>query len=354
MLCLGIESSCDETGLALVDNGLVVSSCLASQVPVHAVFGGVVPEIASREHLRVLPGLWADLFRNCDRSPQDIRLVAVTRGPGLLGSLLVGLGFAKGVAMGLSVPLIGVDHLLAHLMVSGMASPLEFPFLGLVVSGGHTSIYRSESSTSFTVLGRTLDDAAGEAFDKTAKCLNLPYPGGRLIDEMAVLAEPDRKMLPRPYLDNQNLDFSFSGLKTATANLIASRPEFVQRHMSTEGTLASLTIHPDLPEFCASFNWAVADTIRIKIERALARYPDTRMLVVAGGVAANSAVRAIAGQLSQVHGISLAIPDVGLCSDNGVMIAYYGEILGRAGFFHGQDLDAVPRGRKVPWDYRSI
>ena len=221
MLCLGIESSCDETALALVENGRLLASVLASQADVHALFGGVVPELASREHYRYIGPLFDELMRRCRCRSADIDLVSVARGPGLLGSLLVGVAFAKGLALGLGVPFLGLNHLHAHLLAVGLERELSFPCLGLLVSGGHTHIYRLEAPWRCLPLGRTLDDAAGEAFDKVGKLLGLAYPGGGLMDALATAGKADAGLFPRPYLDNDNLDFSFSGLKTAAASYLS-------------------------------------------------------------------------------------------------------------------------------------
>lgn len=220
MLCLGIESSCDETALALVEDGRLLGSVLASQSNVHALFGGVVPELASREHYRYVGPLFDELMQRCGTKPADLDLVAAARGPGLLGSLLVGVAFAKTLALGLGAPFLGVNHLHAHLLAVGLEHELVFPALGLLVSGGHTHLYRLESPWRCLLLGRTLDDAAGEAFDKVGKLLGLAYPGGQLLDALARTGAASPKLFPRPYLDNDNLDFSFSGLKTAAAVFI--------------------------------------------------------------------------------------------------------------------------------------
>jgi len=266
MLVLGVETSCDETGLALVRDGVLAGQVLASQTEMHAVFGGVVPEIASREHQRVLPGLFAELVRATGVAAADIDAVAVARGPGLLGSLLVGLSFAKGLCLGAGAELIGVNHLHAHLLAPGLERDLTFPALGLLVSGGHTHLYRMDSPTRFELLGRTLDDAAGEAFDKVAKLLNLPYPGGRYLDELGQGAAADPDMFPRAYVHNDNLDFSFSGLKTAAAEFLAAHPGLVFASMPDAAALRAkgaraLAEHPDeLCRVCASFNLAVAES----------------------------------------------------------------------------------------------
>lgn len=354
MLTLGIETSCDETAVALVDDGRLVCQKLATQVDVHALFGGVVPEIASREHLRVLPRLFDELLDETGIVPGDIDTVAVARGPGLLGSLLVGVSFAKGLCLSTGASLIGVNHLWAHLLAPGLAEELAFPALGLLVSGGHTHTYRIESPNDFELLGRTLDDAAGEAFDKVAKVLNFPYPGGRHIDDLARESEPDTKLFPRPYIDNPSLDFSFSGLKTALANYIAKHQDLVFPEMADEEAVKKLSgqRREDLARLCASFNWSVADTLRIKVERALEKAGDVKSLIVAGGVAANTMVRETMRRVAEKHEIAITLPELSLCTDNGAMIAYAGWLLAEAGYEHPLELEAVPRGRVVPLDWQ--
>ena len=357
MLVLGVETSCDETGLALVRDGVFVAEALASQTDMHAVFGGVVPEIASREHLRMLPLLLPQLLGRAGAALADVDAVAVARGPGLLGALLVGLSFAKGLCLGTGARLIGVNHLHAHLLAPGLEAEIGYPALGLLVSGGHTHLYRMDGPMQFRLLGRTLDDAAGEAFDKVAKLLNLPYPGGRYLDELAQGATPDTHLFPRAYIHNDNLDFSFSGLKTAVAEELGKRPHLALASMPTadelreRGALA-LSAHPEeLAGICASFNWAVAETLRIKAERALEREPDLRGLVVAGGVAANSFVRGAVARLARERGLALNLPGLALCTDNAAMIAHAGWLALRGGYCHALDLESVPRGRAVPQDW---
>lgn len=352
MLTLGIETSCDETGLALMEDGRVVCSKLASQEDLHAVFGGVVPELASREHLRILPGLFDDLLLESGRTPGELDAIAVARGPGLLGSLLVGLGFAKGLALSTGAGLIGVNHLWAHLLAPGLEQELLFPALGLLVSGGHTQLTLMHRPDSLETVGRTLDDAAGEAFDKVAKLLNLPYPGGRHIDQLAKLSEPDTALFPRPYLKNRTLDFSFSGLKTAVATHVAANPGLRFPSMvDKERVLEEGARNRELCRVCSSFNWAVASTLQIKTRRALGRYPQVTALIVAGGVAANSMVRRLMAELAAEAGLRLLIPSPGLCTDNGSMVAYCGEVMYQRGWSHDLGVDAVPRGRPVPMDF---
>ncbi len=353
MLTLGIETSCDETAVALVDDGRLLGEKLATQIDVHALFGGVVPEIASREHLRVLPRLFKELMAETGVSPDEIDTIAVARGPGLLGSLLVGVSFAKGLCLSTGARLIGVNHLWAHLLAPGLVEEIEFPALGLLVSGGHTHTYLIKSPVEFELLGKTLDDAAGEAFDKVAKTLNFPYPGGRFVDLLSQEAEPDKKLFPRPYILNQSLDFSFSGIKTAFANYVASHPELVFSEMADPQAINALSgeRREALCKVCASFNWSVADTLRIKVERALEQAGRVKSLIVAGGVAANSMVRDTMRRVAAKKKLVLTLPELSLCTDNGAMIAYAGWRLAQAGYSHGLDMEAIPRGRVVPLDW---
>lgn len=362
MLCLGIETSCDETGLALVRDGRLLGQVLRTQEELHAVFGGVVPEIASREHYRCLAPLLDRLLAQTGACVSDIDVVAVARGPGLLGSLLTGMAFAKGLALGAGAKLIGVNHLQAHLLAAGLEQELQFPALGVLVSGGHTNLYLMHSAARMERLGRTLDDAAGEAFDKVAKMLNFPYPGGRHIDRLAQLAEPDVELFPRPYLDNQNLDFSFSGLKTAVAVHLDAHPELRLPMMGEPGA-GALDATPEnspLAVVCASLNFAIADTLRVKAQRALSRLPQVRALILAGGVAANTMIResmakvAREARTKERNGLAFITPSPGLCTDNGAMIAFAGELLAREGYAHGLDVDGIPRGRAVPLDYAEM
>lgn len=356
-LTLGIESSCDETAMALVEDGRVLASVMASQADAHALFGGVVPELACREHLRALSPLLDGVMSRAERSPSDLDLVAVARGPGLLGSLLVGVSLAKGLVMATGAALVGVNHLHAHLLATLLDGDIPWPALGLVISGGHTQTMRMDSPADMEALGRTLDDAVGECFDKAAKALNLPYPGGAHIDALGREAEPDKDMFPRPYLNNSNLDFSFSGLKTAVAKYVAVRPHLRLPAMPGPGRPDFGDLGTDaldeLRRVCASLNWAVADTLRIKVERALEAMGGARCLVVAGGVAANSMIRAAMAELARERDLPLRMPPPSLCTDNADMVAMAGQLLFERGLAHGLDLEAVPRGRAVPLDFLS-
>ncbi len=347
MICLGIETSCDETALTLVDEGRVLASVMASQADLHALFGGVVPELASREHGRLIGPLHDLLMRKAGISSRAVDCIAFARGPGLLGSLLVGAAFAKSLALGLSRPIIGINHLHAHLLAAGIENPLIFPALGLLVSGGHTHIYLMHSPDRFETLGRTLDDAAGEAFDKVGKLMGLPYPAGRQIDEMAKQGNPVKGMFRCPYMDNENLDFSFSGLKTAAVSIINANPRIV---LSRDRVKPS----PESLDFCASLQEVIAKTLRRKLARALDRHPEVKALVSAGGVAANSSVRAYMNALAGERSLPLYMPSPALCTDNGSMIAYTGWLLAGKGGRHGLSVPCVPRGTPIPDDMICI
>lgn len=340
-ICLGIESSCDETALALVRGGRLLAQTLASQADLHAIFGGVVPELASREHLRHLGPLFDELLIRADCKAGDIDAVAVARGPGLLGSLLTGVAFAKGLSLSLGAPLIGVNHLHAHLLAVGLTEAIPFPALGLVVSGGHTDLYLMHSPWDMEKIGRALDDAAGEAFDKVGAAIGLRYPAGRVVDELATSALRPLDSLPRPYLHNDNLNFSFSGLKTAAVQLARSR-----------GIGSAGKNDSDMGEFCLALNEAIADTLAIKVTRALEMNPGINALCVAGGVAANALVRRKLAAVMAGRGGRFLVPELKYCTDNAAMIAYAGYLLDRAGFAHDLALEAIPRGRPVPLDWR--
>lgn len=360
MLTLGIESSCDETAFALVHDGKLVDSVISTQIDIHALFGGVVPEIASREHYRLIGHLYDSLLEKAGVDFEQIDNVAVSRGPGLLGSLLVGVGFAKGLVAGTDKKLIGVNHLHAHLLAAGLEQDIQFPALGLLVSGGHTQIFLINSTDDFVELGKTLDDAAGEAFDKVAKMLNMPYPGGKYIDQLGKQAVSDKKRFTRPYLDNTNLNFSFSGLKTALSLYIDAHSHLKLPSLNDVDDLFNGKRDvAELAELCASFNFTVADTLRVKMQRAIDQRKEqsgsVNSIIVAGGVAANSVIRKAMADLADKNSVELILPSFSLCTDNASMVAYMGEQLVLKGYSHGLDLDAIPRGRKIPQDYlRSL
>jgi N6-L-threonylcarbamoyladenine synthase len=311
MLVLAIETSCDETAAAVVRDGrTVLSSIVASQVAIHAEYGGVVPEIASRKHLESIVPVVEEALKTSGVALSDIEGVAVTQGPGLVGALLVGIAAARGIAAATGVPVTGVNHIESHLLAPFLEQEIEFPYLALVVSGGHTHLYRVDGIGSYTILGQTLDDAAGEAFDKVAKLVGLPYPGGALIDRLSADGDPYAVKLPRPLLHDGSCNFSFSGLKTAVLNWVQKNPE------GRSGDA--------LNSLCASFQAAVCDVLIAKTSLAL-EMTGIRRLAVAGGVACNSGLRHEMSRLAQNRSVELFIPSPSLCADNAAMVAVPGE-----------------------------
>lgn len=353
MLVLGIESSCDDTGLALVDDSGLIGSVMASQVPIHALFGGVVPELASREHARLIGPLLDKLLADTGKKITDIDRIAVTRGPGLLGSLLVGVQFAKSLSLATSIPLIGVNHLYAHLLVAGLENSLAFPALGILVSGGHTHLMQMESPFSMKVLGKTLDDAAGEACDKFGKMLGLPYPGGAYLDKLAQYGTINTKLFPRPYTKNDNYDFSFSGMKTAASLWLQENPE-AKLPLLPLGEKYSEEFFQNCPQIAkdgaASYLYAIADTLVIKAKRVFKEF-QPQCIICAGGVAANSFVRSQLTDFAKEKNLPFYVPKISFCSDNGIMIAYTGYLLAQKGYFHDLTLSAIARGKPIPQDY---
>jgi N6-L-threonylcarbamoyladenine synthase len=313
MRVLGIETSCDETGVALFEAGRgILAERLASQVAIHAAFGGVVPELASRDHIAKLLPMVQDVLREADRSLGDLDAIAYTAGPGLIGALMVGGAFASALAYGLRIPAIPVHHLEGHLLASMLeAEAPAFPFLALLVSGGHTQLIEVAALGRYKIIGETLDDAAGEAFDKVARLLGLGYPGGPQLAKLADSGKADRFALPRP-LKNQGLDFSFSGLKTAARLTIESA-------RSADGRIDDAT----RADIAASFQAAAVDTLTGKCRQAL-EATGLERLVIAGGVGANRSLRAGLTELGLRRGARVYYPRPALCTDNGAMIAYAG------------------------------
>ncbi len=314
MVVLGIESSCDESGVALYDSerGLI-GERLYSQVALHAKYGGVVPELASRDHLRKLLPMVRDLLTECRIKRPDG--VAYTAGPGLMGALLVGAGLGRSLAWGWGVPAVAVHHMEGHLLAPLLEpDPPPFPFIALLVSGGHTQLVRVAGLGDYTTLGESVDDAVGEAFDKTAKLLGLGYPGGAALAELAARGDPARFTFPRPMTDRPGLDFSFSGLKTYAMNTIRA-------HACSE---------QDRADIARAFEEAVVDTLVIKCRRAL-RQGNLQRLVVAGGVGANRRLRDRLGEMAVAEGGRLYYPRIAYCTDNGAMIAQLGALRLAAG-----------------------
>jgi N6-L-threonylcarbamoyladenine synthase len=311
MLVLGIESSCDETGIALYDSDAgLLAHALHSQVAMHAEYGGVVPELASRDHIRRVVPLLRETLARSGRALDAVDAVAYTRGPGLAGALLVGCAFAEALAMALDKPAIPVHHLEGHLLSPLLsADPPAFPFVALLVSGGHTQLMKVTGVGAYELLGETLDDAAGEAFDKSAKLLGLPYPGGALLSRLAEEGRPGIYKLPRPMLHSGDLDFSFSGLKTAVLMLVRERGEPLDDGFRANAARA--------------FQDAVVEVLAAKAIKALQQTGLDR-LVVAGGVGANRQLRAGLDAAARRRGFRVHYPELEFCTDNGAMIALAG------------------------------
>jgi N6-L-threonylcarbamoyladenine synthase len=332
MRVLGIESSCDETGVAIYDSELGLSAHqLYSQVKMHAEFGGVVPELASRDHIRKLLPLVKETFKEAGLDYGDIDGVAYTAGPGLVGALMVGAATARSMAMGWGVPAVGVHHMEGHLLAPMLEdNPPAYPFVALLVSGGHTMLIDVAAAGEYRILGDTLDDAAGEAFDKTAKMMGLPYPGGPLLSKLADSGTPERFKFPRPMIDRPGMDFSFSGLKTAVRLEIAKQ------------TVNETVPDQEKADIAYGFQEAVVDTLSIKCRRAL-RETGYRRLVIAGGVSANKRLRSKLNEMAKKEKSILYYPRIEFCTDNGAMIAYAGFLRLKAKHYSDLALQIKPR-----------
>ena len=334
---LGIESSCDETAAAVLDGaGRVLAERLLSQSREHAPYGGVVPEIAARVHLQHLPRLVREVMEEAGLGFSELAAVAATAGPGLIGGLIVGNEMAKGIALAAGCRFLAINHLEAHALtprLPGLAGA-EFPYLLLLVSGGHSQCVAVEGVGRYQLLGQTIDDAAGEAFDKVGKLLGLPWPGGPALERLAAAGDPYKWVFPRPLKGREGCDFSFSGLKTAVAHAVGG---FSPGRLSRQAAA----------DLAASFQQAMAETLADRAEHAMAMFttthPEGRLLVVSGGVAANGAVRAALGTAAERRGFSLFAPPVRLCTDNAVMVAWAGIERLRFGFEDGFDVPARPR-----------
>jgi N6-L-threonylcarbamoyladenine synthase len=338
---LGIETSCDETAAAVVarhqdGRGEILSDVVLSQLDEHSAYGGVVPEIAARAHVEALDDLIEQALRQADVRLDEIDAIAATSGPGLIGGLLVGLMTAKAIARVSGKPLMAINHLEGHALTARLTDGLSFPYLMLLVSGGHTQLILVRGVGEYQRWGTTIDDALGEAFDKTAKLLGLPYPGGPAVEKAAQAGDPERFSFPRPLVGEARLDFSFSGLKTAV------------RQAATE--IAPLT-EQDVSDICASFQRAISRTLRDRVGRGLARFKEEfagkktePALVVAGGVAANQELRRTLQALCLEHGFRFIAPPLRLCTDNAAMIAWAG-LERLAEDFPADDLSVAPRSR---------
>ena len=327
---LGLETSCDETAAAIVRGrppgpGKILSNIVFSQNEAHAPYGGVVPEIASRAHLEILDGQIERALVQAGLSWNQVDAIAATAGPGLIGGVMVGLTTAKALALGLGKPLIAVNHLAGHALTARLIFGVEFPFLLLLVSGGHCQLLAVAGVEDYRLYGTTMDDAVGEAFDKTAKLLGLPYPGGPSVEAHARRGNPRRHALPRPLMGRASMDFSFSGLKTAV------------RQLASQGTA-------DVDDVCASFQAAVIDILDDRTGQAMEKFRENfpkalrPTLVVAGGVAANAAIGSALARLAQHHGFEFRVPPPGYCTDNAAMIAWAG-------------LECFALGKRDPLDF---
>ncbi|WP_066800402.1 tRNA (adenosine(37)-N6)-threonylcarbamoyltransferase complex transferase subunit TsaD [Moraxella oblonga] len=341
MKVLGLETSCDETGLAIYDSTLndgkggVLAQVLYSQVELHATYGGVVPELASRDHIRKLTPLLDELLKQANITKTDIDAVAYTKGPGLIGALMTGALFGRTLAYALDVPAIGVHHMEGHLLAPLLGDDnINFPFVCLLVSGGHTMLVRADGVGQYEILGESIDDAVGECFDKTAKMLGLPYPGGPNVEKLAKNGNPHAYTLPRPLL-HQGLDFSFSGMKTAVHNLIKD----------TAGSDDDPTVRADI---ASSFQYAVVDTLTKKCIKAL-KQTGLKKLIIAGGVSANLALRTQLEQALQKVNAHVHYAPIHLCTDNGAMIAYAGFCRLNMGQTDDLSVACVPR-----WSMESL
>ena len=329
---LGIESSCDDTAAAVVrEDGTILASIVAGQTALHADFGGVVPEIAARAHAEKLDSCVEEALAEAGVRLADLDGVAVTAGPGLIGGVMAGVMMAKGLAAGSGLPLVGVNHLAGHALTPRLTDGIGYPYVMLLVSGGHCQFLRVNGPDAFQRLGGTIDDAPGEAFDKIAKLLGLPQPGGPAVEAEAAKGDPRRFALPRPLLDRPGFDMSFSGLKTA---VLRARDDLV----AAQG---GLTVQ-DRADLCAGFQAAVADVLAEKTRRALAEHP-VPVLAVAGGVAANQTIRAALEMVAEAAGARFLAPPLRLCTDNAAMIAWAGIEAFRLGQRDGMDLAGRPR-----------
>ena len=321
MIVLGIETSCDETATAVCRDGIIISSHIRSQ-SIHEKYGGVIPEIASREHEKFLNEMVFDTLNDGGISKKELEGIAVTQGPGLSGTLITGVCFAKGLALGLGLPIIGVNHLEAHIFANFLADPaLEFPFICLLVSGGHTQLWHVKNFNDYQLMGESRDDAAGEAFDKGARILGLSYPGGPEIEKLAKGGKPNAIRFPRAMMKKNNLEFSFSGLKTSLLY-------YMDEHKNA-----------NLKDVAASYQLAIIDVLITKLKWALEN-THCHTCVIAGGVAANLLLRDFS--LTKLFGKKVIFPDLDLCTDNAAMIAYLGELYLSKGIKSDIDFPILP------------
>jgi len=324
---LGIETSCDETSAAILKNNKILANIVSSQT-IHEQFGGVVPELASRAHIRLITKIVDTAFSKAKIDKQQLTGIAVSYGPGLVGALLVGLNFGKGLAQSLSIPYVGINHIEGHIYGNFLSNPgIQFPHLSLIVSGGHTQLVLMEKHLSYNIIGKTRDDAVGEAFDKGAKTLGIPYPGGPVIDQLAQPGNEKFHKFPRAFLKGDNFDFSYSGLKTALLVYLQDKSEeFIKENM---------------PNICASYQQAAVEVLITKTIRAAKKYKINSIGIV-GGVAANSLLRRWLSEEAQKNKFDLFLPDFQYCTDNAAMIARAGAERLAAGIHSDMTLNAVP------------
>lgn len=332
---LGVESSCDETAASIVKNGHeIVSNVVASQIESHKRFGGVVPEIASRHHVEQVTIVIEEALQQANMKPEDLDAVCVTEGPGLVGALLIGINAAKAFAFANNLPLVGVHHIAGHIYANALMQPMEFPLLALVVSGGHTELVLMKADGCFELIGETRDDAAGEAYDKVARVLNIPYPGGPKIDQLAHESD-DAVEFPRVWLEHDSYDFSFSGLKSAVINY---------KHNADQRGEEIIPMH-----VAKGFQDSVVEVLTAKTLRA-AREFNVKQVIAAGGVSANKGLRTALDEVFKKEGIPFYVPPIKLCTDNAAMIAAVGSSMFKAGKRSGLTLNGRPGLELVSWN----
>jgi len=331
LIILGIETSCDETAVAVTQDGrTILSDLLSSQVDLHRKYGGVVPEVACRRHIEVVGPLIRQAVEKSGKSYGELNAIAVTVGPGLVGALLVGVSIAKSLAYSLKIPLLGIHHLEGHISAAFIENPdVIFPSIALVVSGGHTNLYYMPQKGRYRLLGKTIDDAAGEILDKGARMLGYPYPGGPVIDRLAQKGDPERIPFPRPYRSSLNFDFSFSGLKTSLMHTLLKMGTAPEEYLSA---------HPDI---AAGYQAAIVDILVEKTFNAV-KYENARSVMLVGGVAANSLLRKRFISAANNLGVAMYIPSSRLCTDNGAMIAMAGKLHLEENHFASLDLNPRP------------